>query len=221
MKRNLVIMMVVALATMVMVGCKPLTGSTVCTHDWDLTDDVAPTCAANGVKTYTCTLCGDKQYEPIPATGNHTWVDTDDTKVTSAKYYEVSEGVYNFEKVEVSPKYKCSICGEEHDKTIAFFTTDDHKTTIGVATGVNCNDWKKPELPLDTWTVEKYNSYYDEVVMNKGKSGYISYCNCKCIHDVAKENTCSCVDDCTCGDPDNCVRSSGNYVFFGSYYIKY
>lgn len=178
-------LILVALATMVMVGCKPLTGSTVCTHDW---------------------------------------VDTDDTKVTSAKYYLNDKGELTFKTVEVSPKYKCSICGEEHEKTIAFF---DSPTTIGVATEVSYHEDEDTGeesyiLPLnDTWTVEKYNSYYDEVVKNKGKSGYISYCNCKCIHDVGKGNTCSCVDDCTCGDPDNCVRSSGNYVFFGSYDIEY
>lgn len=214
-------LILVALATMVMVGCKPLTG---CTHIYDDGVVTEPTCAANGVKTYTCTLCGDKQYEPIPATGNHTWVDTDcDGTVPSAKYYINDKGELTFKTVEVSPKYKCSICGEEHEKTIAFF---DSPTTIGVATGVSYYEDKDTclesnILPLDTWSVEKYNSYYDEVVKNKGKSDYISYCNCKCIHDVAKRNTCSCVDDCTCGDPDNCVRSSGNYVFFGSYYIKY
>lgn len=159
-----------------LIGCKPLTGSTVCPHDW---------------------------------------VDTDDTKVTSAKYYEVSEGVYNFEKVEVSPKYKCSICGEEHDKTIAFFTTDDHKTTIGVATDVAKNaKGNKCLLPLnDTWTVEKYNSYYEN------RNTYSNKCNCgdKCVG--------KCVDDdCYC-DKLTCIRRvygvATDKLYFGDYYIEY
>ena len=210
-------LILVALATLVMVGCKPLTGSTACPHDW---------------------------------------VDTDDTKVTSAKYYEVSEGVYNLEKVEVSPKYKCSICGEEHDKTIAFFTTDDHKTTIGVAKDVSKNRIsRKYKLPINEELIKFYNSYYDkveetrtmlavkaeqiynEVLAETNDIGnanyqresvlyqYISYCNCKCIHDVGKKNKCSCVDICTCDDPDYCVRSCGNKVYFsdslGNYSIEY
>lgn len=169
-------LILVALATLVMVGCKPLTGSTVCTHDW---------------------------------------VDTDDTKVPSAKYYEVSEGVYNLEKVDVSPKYKCSICGEEHEKTIAFFTTDDHKTTIGKATDVSKHiKLRKYTLPLDTtWTVEKYNSYYEN------RNNYSNDCNCggDCV------NKCS-ANTCGCGEL-TCIRRvygvATNKLYFGSYYIEY
>lgn len=42
-----------------------------------------------------------------------------------------------------SPKYKCSNCNEpKHEKTISFFTTDDHKTTIGVARYISVdNSW--------------------------------------------------------------------------------
>lgn len=45
-----------------------------CDHDWDTgTITTAATCTAAGVKTYTCSLCGDTTTEIIAATG-HTYV---------------------------------------------------------------------------------------------------------------------------------------------------
>ncbi len=45
-----------------------------CTHTWDegkVTTE--PTCVAEGVKTFTCTLCGETKTEAVPATGEHTF----------------------------------------------------------------------------------------------------------------------------------------------------
>lgn len=204
MKRNFVIMMVVAMATMVMVGCKPLTG---CTHIYDDGVVTEPTCAANGVKTYTCTLCGDKQYEPIPATGNHTWVDTDDTKVKS-----VTCGEKGLKPVYVSPKCKCSVCGKEENKTVVFFYSP---TTIGVASGTSLYNEMDEEysLPIDEELIKFFNSYYEN------RDNYSNNCNCggECV------NKCggNCLDkDCYCGEL-TCIRRVGNKLYFGDYYIEY
>ena len=178
-----------------LVGCKPLTGDNVCAHT-NIKDAEIGTDLENG--------------EVVSA-------------VTSAWYGYNESGKLELVKTEVATHYVCTDCGKVFKKNVAFFTTDDHKTTIGVATSVSYDYADEIYiLPIDEkLTIMFYNSYYDEVVKNKGKSGYISYCNCKCIHDVDKGNTCSCDNDCTCGDPDNCVRSCGNMVFFGSYHIEY
>ena len=44
------------------------------THTWDAGKvTTAATCSKAGVRTYTCTGCGQKRTESIPATGVHTW----------------------------------------------------------------------------------------------------------------------------------------------------
>ncbi|MBR4282610.1 MAG: hypothetical protein IKT35_02740, partial [Clostridia bacterium] len=56
----------------------PATGE----HTWnDGEVTTAPTCVAEGVKTYTCSVCQGTKTESIPATGNHTW---NDGEVTTA-----------------------------------------------------------------------------------------------------------------------------------------
>lgn len=45
----------------------------ICNHVWDEgTVTTAPACETEGVKTYTCTLCGETRTEAIPAL-DHTW----------------------------------------------------------------------------------------------------------------------------------------------------
>lgn len=52
-------------------------------HTWDGgTVTTAPTCDTDGVKTYTCTVCGDTKPETVPATGNHTMVTVVDKAAT-------------------------------------------------------------------------------------------------------------------------------------------
>lgn len=45
-------------------------------HVWDTgVDTLAPTCGATGIRTYTCTVCGETREETLPATGQHNFVD--------------------------------------------------------------------------------------------------------------------------------------------------
>ena len=44
-----------------------------CTHTYTAAVTKTPTCGATGVRTYTCSLCGDSYTETIPATGAHTY----------------------------------------------------------------------------------------------------------------------------------------------------
>ena len=75
-------------------------------HIWDNGEITTPaTCKDEGVKTFTCTVCGETKTEPIPATGVHTW---NDGKVT--KEATVDEpGVKTF---------TCTVCGQTKTEEI-------------------------------------------------------------------------------------------------------
>lgn len=60
------------------------TGSATGTHTWnDGKVTKAATCTEDGVKTFTCTVCGETKTEAISATG-HTWTDTETYLKTAA-----------------------------------------------------------------------------------------------------------------------------------------
>ena len=65
-------------------------------HSYQLTADVAPTCTANGQKTYTCAHCGDSYTETVSATG-HTSVVVTGTAATC-------------EQDGLTDGAKCSVC---------------------------------------------------------------------------------------------------------------
>ena len=71
----------------------------ICDHAWDegvVTTE--PTCTQDGVKTYTCTLCGETRTEPVPATGH-----TSDEGVVTTEPTCTEDGIKT---------YKCTVCGE-------------------------------------------------------------------------------------------------------------
>ena len=56
---------------------KPDGTKTPCTHEWsDGVITAEPTCGAEGIRTFTCTKCGDTKTETVPATGVHTYSTT-------------------------------------------------------------------------------------------------------------------------------------------------
>lgn len=77
------------------------------------------TCGEDGVKTYTCTECGETKTETIPKTGNHTF---DEGKVTQVATCN-EEGIIT---------YTCTICGQTKTEPIA--KTDDHQFDDGIVT---------------------------------------------------------------------------------------
>ena len=82
----------------------PATGE----HTWDNgTVTTEPTETAPGVRTYTCTVCGEVKTEVIPATGAHThkW---DAGKVTTAPT-ATTPGVRT---------YTCTVCGQTKEEVI-------------------------------------------------------------------------------------------------------
>lgn len=74
-------------------------------HSYTSAVTTAPTCGKSGVKTYTCSVCGDTYTEIITATGEHTYTSSVTTASTCTK-----AGVR---------MYTCSVCGEKNTEEIA------------------------------------------------------------------------------------------------------
>ena len=73
-------------------------GSTGCSHSYSANVTTAASCTASGIKTYTCSLCGDSYTEVIPATG-HSYANGSCTgeyrgDITGIAAKELSEAVY-------------------------------------------------------------------------------------------------------------------------------
>lgn len=75
-----------------------------CEHVWGEGEvTTAPTCATAGVKTYTCSVCGETKTEDVAATGEHDYVeDVVDATCTAAG----------------TRTYECSVCFHSYDEEI-------------------------------------------------------------------------------------------------------
>lgn len=77
-------------------------------HSYQAIVTTEPTCTTNGVKTYTCTGCGDTYTEAIPATGEHHW-QYEGTDVPMS--WQDENGVQVSNEVRVTSVTCCTICG--------------------------------------------------------------------------------------------------------------
>lgn len=94
-----------------------------CEHEYTSVVTKEATCAVEGEKTYTCSLCEDVYTEPIPKTDDHDFKETVTKVATCAE-----EG----EKVKT-----CKICEKSETSSIA--KTDDHKYTESITTPATCS----------------------------------------------------------------------------------
>lgn len=119
------------------------------THSWNGgVVTIAPTCANTGIRTYTCTTCGQTATETIPATGAHVW---DGGRVTSAATC-INTGIKT---------YTCSTCGTTRTESIpatGVHTWDNGKVTTPatcISAGVmtytctSCRRTSTKQIPLD------------------------------------------------------------------------
>ena len=97
------------------VSAASVTVQVACTsHSWDAgVETTPPTCGQDGLKTYTCTLCGESRTETIPATGNHTWTVDDTTDADGWKVTKEADCTEAGEKIRV-----CSVCGTSPTESI-------------------------------------------------------------------------------------------------------
>ena len=89
-------------------------------HDYDEGSvTTPPSCGREGIKTYTCRVCGETKTEPVPATGKHQW----NSGVVTTAPTCVKKGVRT---------YTCKVCGQT--KTESIPATGVHKWDKGVIT---------------------------------------------------------------------------------------
>ena len=107
-----------------------------CTHNYTAAVTKQPTCGATGVRTYTCSLCGDSYTETIPATGAHKYDNDCDTSCNVCGATRTVTHVYSGAcdqycnlcgakktglSIGVTHTYDnacdgdCNVCGEERD----------------------------------------------------------------------------------------------------------
>lgn len=116
--------------------------SVPCDHTYTSQITQSPTCMAGGVKTYTCSICGNTYTEGLPATG-HSY----SSEVTMAPTCTAT-GV----RTSV-----CSVCGDTHTETIAAtghsYSSEVTTASTCTATGVRtftcsvCGDLRTETIP--------------------------------------------------------------------------
>ena len=82
------------------------TGDVECTHSYTAAVTKQPTCGATGVRTYTCSLCGDSYTETIPATGAHKYDNDCDTSCNVCGATRTVTHVYSG-----ACDTSCNVCG--------------------------------------------------------------------------------------------------------------
>lgn len=97
-----------------------LNEDTVCNHTWNSgVVTKAATCKEEGIKIYTCTLCGETKTEAIPKLTTHTWNGGAVTKAATC----AAAGVKT---------YTCTVCGATKTESIPKLST--HTWNSGVVT---------------------------------------------------------------------------------------
>ena len=137
-------------------------------HTYEGVVTTEPTCVDEGVKTYTCSICGDSYTEAIPATGEHTYEGVVTTEPTC-----VDEGVKT---------YTCSICGDSYTEAIP--ATDEHTYEGVVTTEPTCG-----AEGVKTYTCSVCGDSYTEAIPATGDhvydGDYDADCNvCGAIREV-------------------------------------
>ena len=136
--------------------------SYITAHTCQYTETVTKeaTCGEEGVKTLTCSLCGDTRTESIPATGKHTY----------------DEGVVTKEATCTEPGEKtftCTVCGDTTTESIqaldhdwsAEWTVDVEATIVSEGSqSHHCNrcDEKRDVTPIPKKTPASTGWYTDE-----------------------------------------------------------
>lgn len=92
-------------------------------HTWNDGEVTTPASCKKGVKTFTCTVCGETKTEEIATTGEHSYGEEQTEDATCS---------------EEGRKYRvCSICGEE--KVLSTIAKKDHTWNAGeVTTAATC-----------------------------------------------------------------------------------
>lgn len=185
------------------------------THDYNVTEETAPTCTEEGSKTYTCTVCGHSYSESI-AIVSHTLGDwevvieaTEDAEGEKVQKCTVCQNVVNTEvipKLEHTHKYEVSeeqaaTC-EEDGYNIYVCTCGDSYKETKTALGHNyeLTDTKAATCSEDgyvEYTCKNDSSHVNRVTLDKLDHNYVESDRktATCTEDGYVEYTCH-----NCGD---------------------
>ena len=142
-------------------GSLLLSYSTPCQHSYTAKVTTAATCTTAGVKTYTCSVCGDSYTETIAATG-HSYADGSCTICGAADpdYVQPNADYYLFGYIN-GANYGCEENAADlgvykfvDGKLTATFTQDSY---VAVKTGDNVN-WYMFQSYVDTTSGTLYNT---------------------------------------------------------------
>ena len=175
--------------------CDPETGERVepCAHQYTSSVTKSATCAATGIRTYTC-MCGDSYTEIIPKLTTHTFGNWSTTKAATC----AAEGTQS---------RKCTVCGKTETKSIAKTTTHSYTSKV-IAPTTTAQGYT-----LHTCSVCG-NSYKDNYTDKVHTHNYISQVTrtATCAATGVRTYTCSCGDSYTETIPKLTTHTFGNWT---------
>ena len=118
-------------------------GTTKCSHSYSSEITKAATCKETGIKTYTCSVCGDSYTEEIPQLTTHSYT-SKVTKTATCKETGIKT-------------YTCSVCGDSYTEEIPQLTT--HSYTSKVTKTATCK-----ETGIKTYTCSVCGDSYTEKI---------------------------------------------------------
>lgn len=155
-----------------------------CKHQYESIVTTQPTCGTEGVKTFTCALCGDTYAEVIPATGEHSY-----------EWVVIKEAGCTEEGLQ---KYVCSVCSYSDDskviealghdfgewETVIPATTTDEG--MAKRTCNRCGESEKKEIPIipDDHKHEYVSTVKEPTCTEKGYTLYTCSCGDSYMEDI-------------------------------------
>ena len=141
----------------------------------------APTCGKEGVKTYTCAVCGDSYTETVLATGEHTYDHDCDATCNGCNFVREVEPHPYVGVITTEPT-----CGAEGVKTYTCAVCGDSYTTVVPATGKHAHQGVITTEPtcgtsgVKTYTCVVCSDSYTESVPATGEHVYDYACDAEC-----------------------------------------
>ncbi|MGN1329666.1 MAG: carbohydrate-binding domain-containing protein [Eubacterium sp.] len=192
--------------------------ATALSHSYgSYTVEKSPTCGEEGTKYTVCSICGDKHYEVMPATGEHAYtITTKDATCTEAgeivkacKYCDktiitpIEAKGHSYNKITVSPactdngydKYTCNVCNSSYTDnytnplghSFTNYISDNNATCTSDATETATCN-RCDVTDTKSITGTKLEHIYEGEIVSNNNGSHKIYCSYGCGN--FKEKTC-------------------------------
>ena len=136
---------------------------TVCSHTYAETDRLDATCTEAGTIEYTCSKCGDKYYDDIPALGHDYGAWTSNNNGTHSKTCRrtgcgdvVTEDCsYTSTTSGATTTFTCSVCNYSYSTTLDTYTVS-YNVLGSVVNTASCVEGQSVTLPATATAVEGF-----------------------------------------------------------------